>query len=324
MAQGCRYKHEMPSLEKLREIGFMSMPRWWKEKTALRNPTWMQRRMQAETEKEDDEGVMNPRSSKMRDFFEKVSKDGVRNMPKDDLPPPSPKSNPVDSRQVLVSRRDIPRGIPNLIDFDDTPAPPPSLQSSDSSVIDNSDLASESSITSSSVASLEITKPPMPINQPVKASLPSRSALVPARGPSPPAVPKATSGTPVKPQRRQQPRILHCQSALSLSSADGVSKVDTKRDVAPSTSSKSIQPPIPKKIGLAKSRYATAAATNEASTKTNAKLGAIGTSDSAGSVPSLDKQITKLARDTHRRDRKTAKVSVPRATSRTVLTPSVR
>jgi hypothetical protein len=314
----------MPSLEKLRGIGFMSMPRWWKEKTALRNPTWMQRRMQAETEKEDDEGVINPRSNKMREFFEKVSNAGVRDMPKDDLPPPSPKSKPVDSRQVLVSRRDMPKGIPNLIDFDDTPAPHPNLQSSDSSVIDNSDLASDSSVTSSSVASLEITKPPASVNQPTKATLQSRSTLMPARGPSPPAVPKANSGTPIKPQRRQQPRILHRQSALSLSSTEGVNKVDTKRDVAPSTSSKSIQPPKSKKVGLAKSRYATAAATNETSTKSNATLDAIGTSNTVGSVASLDKQFTKLSRDTHRRDRKTAKASVPRATSRTVPTSSVR
>ncbi|OAL53641.1 hypothetical protein IQ07DRAFT_640694 [Pyrenochaeta sp. DS3sAY3a] len=45
---GCKYKHEMPSVEKLREIGFtQGVPRWWKEKNALgtKGMTWMQRRL---------------------------------------------------------------------------------------------------------------------------------------------------------------------------------------------------------------------------------------------------------------------------------------
>ncbi|KAF2193691.1 hypothetical protein K469DRAFT_745186 [Zopfia rhizophila CBS 207.26] len=46
MSQGCRYKHEMPSVDKLRMIGFNAVPKWWKEKSAI-NPrlTWIQRRM---------------------------------------------------------------------------------------------------------------------------------------------------------------------------------------------------------------------------------------------------------------------------------------
>jgi hypothetical protein len=44
---GCKYKHEMPTLEKLRGLRFMQVPRWWKEKSAIaaRGPTWMQRRL---------------------------------------------------------------------------------------------------------------------------------------------------------------------------------------------------------------------------------------------------------------------------------------
>lgn len=56
--QGCLYKHEMLDLETLKKIGFISEPRWWKEKCAVkpgaapsstitRGPTWMQRRMNA-------------------------------------------------------------------------------------------------------------------------------------------------------------------------------------------------------------------------------------------------------------------------------------
>lgn len=47
--QGCRYKHEMPNLEKLRELGVTQIPKWWKEKSAItaRGPTWMQQRLAA-------------------------------------------------------------------------------------------------------------------------------------------------------------------------------------------------------------------------------------------------------------------------------------
>lgn len=44
---GCKYKHEMPMIDKLRELGFSQVPKWWKEKSAIttRGPTWMQRRL---------------------------------------------------------------------------------------------------------------------------------------------------------------------------------------------------------------------------------------------------------------------------------------
>jgi hypothetical protein len=65
--QGCLYKHEMPDLETLKKIGFISEPRWWKEKyavklgvapssTIIRGPTWMQRRMNAIHSDDDADG----------------------------------------------------------------------------------------------------------------------------------------------------------------------------------------------------------------------------------------------------------------------------
>ncbi|KAF2465637.1 uncharacterized protein BDR25DRAFT_318481 [Lindgomyces ingoldianus] len=45
-AKGCRYKHEMPSLNVLRSIGISSVPKWWKEKAAIRTGgTWHQHHM---------------------------------------------------------------------------------------------------------------------------------------------------------------------------------------------------------------------------------------------------------------------------------------
>ncbi|KAF2812364.1 uncharacterized protein BDZ99DRAFT_461084, partial [Mytilinidion resinicola] len=35
MQQGCIYKHEMPGVAKLKELGFKEVPRWWKEKNAI-------------------------------------------------------------------------------------------------------------------------------------------------------------------------------------------------------------------------------------------------------------------------------------------------
>jgi hypothetical protein len=40
--QGCRYKHEMPSKAKLLELGYRQIPLWWKEKPAIRTPTWVE------------------------------------------------------------------------------------------------------------------------------------------------------------------------------------------------------------------------------------------------------------------------------------------
>jgi hypothetical protein len=46
-AIGCRYKHEMPPLEKLREIGFKYIPTWFRHKTAIvsKDLTWPQQRL---------------------------------------------------------------------------------------------------------------------------------------------------------------------------------------------------------------------------------------------------------------------------------------
>lgn len=53
---GCKYKHEMPAVDKLRELGFSrGLPKWWAEKSAIlpRGPTWMQRRLAHGDEQED-------------------------------------------------------------------------------------------------------------------------------------------------------------------------------------------------------------------------------------------------------------------------------
>jgi hypothetical protein len=57
---GCKFKHEMPDKAKLCELGFLSIPRWFQEKTAIgiRGQTWMQQR--ASQHKEDGEAATGP------------------------------------------------------------------------------------------------------------------------------------------------------------------------------------------------------------------------------------------------------------------------
>ncbi|KAL5116390.1 hypothetical protein ACEQ8H_005738 [Pleosporales sp. CAS-2024a] len=49
LAIGCIFKHEMPNIDKLRELGFTRVPLWWKEKAAItaRGPTWLRRQLAA-------------------------------------------------------------------------------------------------------------------------------------------------------------------------------------------------------------------------------------------------------------------------------------
>jgi len=149
-AIGCKFKHEMPGIEKLRELGFVrGIPKWWKEKSAIgpRPPTWMQRRLaankdadQAETSPEPrvfpDPSTFRTRKSEERDLLgDHVQQPhGIfkrNSSPKQTTsgrltPPPAPVQESV-RRANQVS--DL------LIDLDDTPAPPPSPESSRTSVV---------------------------------------------------------------------------------------------------------------------------------------------------------------------------------------------
>ncbi|KAH7093329.1 hypothetical protein FB567DRAFT_587764 [Paraphoma chrysanthemicola] len=105
VAVGCKFEHEMPSINKLREEGFTRIPKWWKEKSAIsmRGPTWMQRRLASG----DDE---------------------------QDTPPAFPDPSTFQSH-----------GSNLLIHLDDTPAPPPSPQLSVSSTCSSTPLSSSTS-----------------------------------------------------------------------------------------------------------------------------------------------------------------------------------
>ena len=184
---GCKFKHEMPSLEKLRELGFTrGLPKWWKEKSAIiaRPPTWMQRRVGAEIEEGEggNKEMMAPRAFPDPAMFRRRDErdlmgEGMQqprgvlkreNMPEREMvtrptPPPAPV-------QALVRRASLMSDL--LIDFEDTPAPPPSPQLSSSSTASagSSETQVSDSRTSASLPSspiIECKTPPLINRRPI-------------------------------------------------------------------------------------------------------------------------------------------------------------
>jgi hypothetical protein len=130
----CKFKHDMPSRVKLRELGFRDFPQWWKDKSAIgtRAPTWMEQRLaRRDTNGDDPEDVQPPRAfpdpstfrSKQRDDDQDKGYGSLASFQSKNVqstPPPVPTPE-------VTSRRD--GQISNLlIDLDEDPAPPPSPQ----------------------------------------------------------------------------------------------------------------------------------------------------------------------------------------------------
>jgi hypothetical protein len=139
--QGCIYKHEMPDLAKLKELGFKEVPRWWKEKTGIRvgssaarpvvrDLSWMEKRFQSvrpdtHSDKEDhvesndeSDGPQNVtaiKASPLGTSSAKPSPSSKQETPKppvvplfQDIPelaPASPSSNPSESGCSTVTSR---------------------------------------------------------------------------------------------------------------------------------------------------------------------------------------------------------------------------
>ncbi|KAF1911455.1 hypothetical protein BDU57DRAFT_403084, partial [Ampelomyces quisqualis] len=143
---GCKYKHEMPTTEKLRGLGFTQLPRWWKEKSAVttRGPTWMQRRLAAGNEDSEDGGdASDPRTFPDPSTFTNRLSDGKRFQVRE-TSPPTHLHQPSVNDSAITPRPPTPIAHPNemnfrhisqvsnlLIDLDEAPTVPLSPQLSD-------------------------------------------------------------------------------------------------------------------------------------------------------------------------------------------------
>lgn len=152
-AIGCKFKHEMPEIAKLRELGFREIPRWWKDKTAIaaRGPTWIEQRRAAQK----NDGDINLSEMPARREFDpstfKKRSNIERDAPSEDirqkrslLRREANYERPVQSNQLSVVEHVMypVNSMPGLlIDLDDVPAPTPSPQFSS---VSSASTASES------------------------------------------------------------------------------------------------------------------------------------------------------------------------------------
>ncbi|KAI4682993.1 uncharacterized protein J4E84_006895 [Alternaria hordeiaustralica] len=334
-AIGCKFKHEMPCIEKLRELGFVrGIPKWWREKSAIgpRPPTWMQRRLAANEDADQggvieearvfpDPSTFRTRRSEERDLLgdEVQQPRGIfkRNESPGQTtsgrltPPPLPVQEPI-RRASQVS--DL------LIDLDDNPAPPPSPESS---------RASEAS---SGFSEMQI-----PSSRP-SASPPSTPSIG-CSNLSP--IENKTPHKPVVTKKQNEDSITRRHSQLSWASdTEDDTPAPTKpypkphrpaqqrRKPAPRGDSRraattSTTPTPTKHSGLAASKHATNdhAVNNSASHGKNANRKVHGKHVEDVGVPELHAKIEQLRREAHQKERvrKGAVMAAPAAGRRTAV-----
>jgi len=245
-AVGCRFKHEMPPVDQLRKLGFLGVPRWYKEKSAIesRGLTWMQRRMNVnKDDEEEDMGALAPRVFDPSTFLGSKPEvaPGGSNVRKVEHRENVPRQENPRAR-VLLPKKEPQSPIPDLlIDFE-TAYMPPATSGTDYS-IDTSNSSSPRS--------------------PVMAVPPPKSNTQPKQG--------------EQKKEKEQPYIRRL-SQMSWSSDDvavKASKQALKRRNNQKKDAKQTSAPVPaskpgKKPGLAMSKHAPADKESDAARKQQA------------------------------------------------------
>jgi len=139
MPTGCKYKHEMPDVDQLRRMGISNeIPKWWRDKNAVKSPTWMQQQFagKGDTERVDEVPARRTFPGPSKFTTRKVekrdeSKEGAqkqRGHLKHDGADVQPKASPAKAPPSTPVQAPVGRTaqIPNLIDLEDAPASPPS------------------------------------------------------------------------------------------------------------------------------------------------------------------------------------------------------
>jgi hypothetical protein len=169
---GCKFKHEMPDKAKRNELGFLRVPRWYQEKTAIgiRAQTWMQQR--ATQQKENGEAATAPAMlrtfdpTKLRDPSEEPTRRDTTLKPLGEtvLQKESDQiraASPTKQARMALPRKEILKPITEpLIDFD-TPCTPPSSSSPSETGSDLSAMES-SNVPLPSPVPAEVVHPPTP------------------------------------------------------------------------------------------------------------------------------------------------------------------
>lgn len=276
----------MPPLDKLREIGFTSVPKWWKEKSALRGPTWIQRRMQEERHEECDQTTSALNQSAVHKNFRSAEQESSHTIFKRE-PEHSTVSEEMNNHSMSSPGRCATRRISDLIDLESSvPLPSPRSSTGPATISDaGPDAWTDTPYIPSS---LQANSPTPVLLQ--RSPAPSPSPIV--SRPIPPNLP---------PNDQHTGRFLRRHSEISQSSSNSeMSNLTPKSKIAPQSAKKS--PPKPsKKSGLAKSKHAMKAkdTNTEQSKPTHTKQ------DYNAPAPiELEKEITKLVRDQHRREKK--------------------
>ena len=171
-AIGCKFKHEMPSIEKLRELGFVrGVPRWWKEKSAVvvRPPTWMQRRLAGNEDADQASEMPEARAFPDPSIFRARKAQGYDLLGEEVQQPRDILKRDSSPKQATAGRLTPPQASVQgpvrrasqisdlLIDLEDASAPPPGPQSSPTSA--DSAGSSETQV-SSSRTSISLPSPP--------------------------------------------------------------------------------------------------------------------------------------------------------------------
>ena len=180
--QGCRYKHEMPNLEKLRELGVTQIPKWWKEKSAItaRGPTWMQQRLAAGHGDNVQAGEMpSPRAfpdpsifrtRQVVDSLDSETPGELHGTTQRGPAPEQPETVEVLRKPTLQATTRPEKDIESLlIDLDEEPASPYSPQSSDCS----STSALSRHDRTSSASSAASSPPASLLDEPITKTIPS-------------------------------------------------------------------------------------------------------------------------------------------------------
>ncbi|RAR01794.1 hypothetical protein DDE82_006268 [Stemphylium lycopersici] len=267
MPIGCKYKHEMPDIDQLRQMGISNeIPKWWRDKNTVKPQTWMQQKIKGKGGAEQAGEVPAPRTFPDPSTFttQQVEErdESTEGGPKprgylkrnggDVQPKPSPAKAPPSTPAQTPVRRTA--QILNLIDLEEDAPAPSSPQLSHASSEESSVTPTPSSHSSATSPTPSAT--PLPIDP---NATPDETRRPSSKNP------KTQDRTPRRPSRTSW------ASDSSNSSSDTPTPTPTKQSQHPRQRTPAATDTlrnVPPRRGLANSKYAVPAMTPPSSKNT--------------------------------------------------------